>query len=214
MDEITQSDEEIKAGEFNDIAKNIFAPIYPVLANIILEKTSAREGVCLDLGSGPGHFAIAMAGISSFTSISLDLSMHAQKFAAENIKEANLQNRVIPIRGDVHKLPFRDNSVDLVISRGSIFFWDSPLEVFNEVHRILKPGCSSFIGGGFGTPELKQKIVKTMEEKTGDFKASSGKRMSPENIERLSNALRSSSAVNYKVERNDANLWFIIQKEK
>jgi ubiquinone/menaquinone biosynthesis C-methylase UbiE len=212
MKEDMRNQDEIKAGEFNEIAKNIFAPVYPILAEIVLGKIDTRQGICLDLGSGPGHFAIAMARMSDFLNVSLDFSEHAQRFASENIKDAGVGNRVKPIRGDVHKLPFRDSSVDLVISRGSIFFWDSPVEVFNEVHRILKPGCTSFIGGGFGTPELKRKIVKTMEEKTGDFKASSGKRMSPENIERLSNALSSSSAVNYKVERDDANLWFIIQK--
>jgi len=214
MKENMRNQDEIKAGEFNEIAKNIFAPIYPILAEIVLDKSKTRQGICLDLGSGPGHFAIAMARISEFFNVSLDFSEQAQKFAAQNIRDAGVENRVKPIRGDVHKLPFKDNSVDLVISRGSIFFWDSPVEVFNEVHRILKPGCSSFIGGGFGTPELKRKIVETMEEKTGDFKNSSGKRMSPENIERLSNALASSSAVNYKVERDDANMWFIIEKEK
>ncbi len=214
MKENMRNQDEIKAGEFNEIAKKIFAPIYPILAGIVLEKSGTRKGICLDLGSGPGHFAIAITHMSELLTVSLDFSKHAQKFAAENIKEALLENRVKPIRGDVHKLPFKDNSVDLIISRGSIFFWDSPVEVFNEVHRILKPGCSSFIGGGFGTPELKRKIVETMEKKTGDFKNSSGKRMSPENIERLSNALASSSAVYHKVERDDANLWFIIEKEK
>ena len=151
MAKMQPHEEEKKAREFDEIARTIFAPIYPILARIILEKIPIQQGICLDLGSGPGHFAIALSNQSNFFTVALDFSSPAQRIAGENIRTAHLEKRVIPVQGDVHHLPFRDNSIDLVISRGSIFFWESPVDVFNEVHRILKPGCSSFIGGGFGT---------------------------------------------------------------
>ncbi|HOP62321.1 MAG TPA: class I SAM-dependent methyltransferase [Spirochaetota bacterium] len=206
--------EETKAARFNEIAGTIFAPVYPVLAEIILNKTPVKKGICLDLGSGPGHLAMAVSGRSDFLSISFDLSFHAQKLALENISKSGLNGKVFPMQGDVHSLPFHDNSIELVVSRGSIFFWDEPIRVFNEIHRILKPGCFSFIGGGFGTPELKAEIMEKMEKKTGDFKEGAAKRMSPENLQRLGDALSSSIARIHSVEKDNANLWFIIQKEK
>ena len=51
---------------------------------------------------------------------------------------------------DVHALPFRDNSFDLVISRGSIFFWRDQSTALREIVRVLKPGGYAFIGGGYG----------------------------------------------------------------
>ncbi len=206
-------DEAARARQFNEIAKNIFAPIYPVLAQILLDKSPAKKGVCLDLGSGPGHLAMAIAKISSFTTFSLDLSFSALKLALDNFKESGLESRIIPVQSDVHTLPFHDSSIDFVMSRGSIFFWEDPVKVFNEVHRILKPGCISCIGGGFGTPELKAAIMEKMEQKTGDFKENSGRRMDPENLEKLHSALTASSAIIHSFEMDDTNLWFIIEKE-
>jgi len=202
------------AAEFNEIAKTIFAPVYPVLAGNILNQTEAKGGICLDLGSGPAHLAIAVSAASGFDTVSLDFNPFAQELALENIAEAGLSGRVRPVRGDVHHLPFKDNSIDLVVSRGSIFFWDSPREVFTEVHRVLRPGGRSFIGGGFGTAELKAEIQKKMSRRDGDFRGDVGKRMSPENLARLKAALESSAAVKSRVYRDEANLWFIIEKEQ
>lgn len=208
-----EKSEKVKSEEFAEIAKTIFAPIYPVLAEIILKKIPQRQGTCLDLGSGPGHLAIAMANLSDFKVISFDLSLFAQEHADENIKEAGLEEKVSTMHGDVHSLPFPDNSIDLIISRGSIFFWHNPEQVFSEAYRVLKPGSYSFIGGGFGTAELKNEIVNKMEAKYGDFKSNSKKRMSPENIERLKNALAISGAPVKYMERDEANIWFVIKKE-
>ena len=208
-----EKSEKVKAEEFAEIAKTIFAPIYPVLAEIILKKIPQRQGTCLDLGSGPGHLAIAMANQSDFKVISFDLSPFAQEHADENIREAKLEERVTTMQGDVHRLPFPDNSIDLIISRGSIFFWHNPEQVFSEAQRVLKPGCYSFIGGGFGTVQLKAEIAENMEKKYGGFKESSKKRMSPENIERLKNALAISGAPVKYMERDEANIWFVIKKE-
>jgi SAM-dependent methyltransferase len=45
----------------------------------------------------------------------------------------------------------RDASVDLVVSRGSVFFWDDPAQGIREAHRVLRPGGWAMIGGGLGS---------------------------------------------------------------
>lgn len=53
-------------------------------------------------------------------------------------------------------MPFPDNSVDLVVSRGSIFFWDDPVKGLQEVYRALRPGGKAMIGGGAGSGYPKE----------------------------------------------------------
>jgi len=47
-------------------------------------------------------------------------------------------------------MPLPSESVDLVFSRGSIFFWDDPAQGLQEVYRVLRPGGEAMIGGGRG----------------------------------------------------------------
>ena len=58
---------------------------------------------------------------------------------------------MVAIVGVAEAIPFPDNSVDLVVSRGSIFFWDDPAKGLKEVYRVLRPGCKAMIGGGAGS---------------------------------------------------------------
>ncbi|HEY5555342.1 hypothetical protein [Acetobacterium sp.] len=51
-----------KATEFDQISRNVFYPIYPVIAQQILEAGNGiSEGDCLDVGSGPGYVGLSIA---------------------------------------------------------------------------------------------------------------------------------------------------------
>ena len=40
--------------------------------------------------------------------------------------------------GDAAKMPFDDAKFDFVVSSGSLHHWNKPVEVFDEIHRVLK----------------------------------------------------------------------------
>jgi len=153
------------AAGFDLIATRIFAPIYPVIAERLLSWSKKREGICVDLGTGPGLLAIAVAGASSMTVAALDIDPQMLTFAAGHIRDAGLSGRVAPVLADVHHLPFYDDTVDLFVSRGSIFYWDDRARVFSEVHRALAPGGAAYLGGSFGTAALRQEIFERMRTK-------------------------------------------------
>jgi SAM-dependent methyltransferase len=63
-------------------------------------------------------------------------------------------------------MPLPDNSADLVVSRGSIFFWDSPAKGLQEVYRVLRPGGHAYIGGGAGSgypPAATQQLIESRQ---------------------------------------------------
>jgi ubiquinone/menaquinone biosynthesis C-methylase UbiE len=197
---------------FDEITKTIFAPLYPVIARQIVEGCKITEGICIDLGSGPAPLAIALAKITDLKIYALDISEEMYKLAKENIKAEGLSKRITPIVGDVQALPFDDNFADLLVSRGSLFFWEDKVKAFKEIYRTLKPSGMTYIGGGFGTAELEDKITKEMEERDSDWKRDVKERLGKRSVERFRGALREIKIQNYEIIHDDSGLWVLIRK--
>jgi SAM-dependent methyltransferase len=156
-----------KAEEFDEIARNVFAPIYPVLARQIVGRSEVAAGKCLDVGSGGGLLGLAVAEITGLEVTLYDISADAIELAKQRIQTGNLGNRVTAVAGDVQAMPFSDGSFNLIISRGSLWFWENHPVAFQEIYRVLAPGGRACLGGGFGTEELHRQIVATMCEREG-----------------------------------------------
>jgi len=134
--------------------KGLFRKVYPCIARQILERTGVEEGHCLDLGGGPGMLGISMAEITHLHVVIYDLLPECIEEAQRNIEERNLWQRINTKQGRAENIDFPDNSMDLVISRGSIFFWEDQKKGLCEVYRVLKPGGWAYIGGGMGSIDL------------------------------------------------------------
>ncbi|KAF1078852.1 Ubiquinone/menaquinone biosynthesis C-methyltransferase UbiE [Methanogenium sp. MK-MG] len=200
------------ARNMDEIAKTIFAPIYPVIAEKIIGKSGITKGTCIDLGSGPASLAIAVAQQSDLSVIALDYSDDMHESASRNIKEAGLSERIRLLCGDVHAMPLDDDSADLIISRGSMFFWNDIHTAFREIYRVLKPGGMTYIGGGFGNKELRDEISATMIKKNPDWKEFNRKNISPENAERFQIMLDEIGVPKYEIILGDEGFWIVISK--
>lgn len=90
----------------------------------------------LDIGTGPGFFAIILAKAGhQVTAVDATQAMLAQ--AEENAKQQ--QVTIEFMCADVHKLPFKEAQFDLVISRNVTWNLKDPLEAYREWYRVLKP---------------------------------------------------------------------------
>jgi ubiquinone/menaquinone biosynthesis C-methylase UbiE len=81
--------------------------------------------------------------------------------------------------GVAEDMPFPDNSVDIVVSRGSIFFWDDPVKGLREVYRVLRPGGKAMIGGGAGSgypKEAVEELIASRKKKLQGEEAEKWKR--------------------------------------
>lgn len=201
---------ESRAREFDEIATKIFAPIYPVIAGQVLERSGVYNGTALDLGCGPGLLSIALARQSRLHIYGLDSSPFMLAIAAGHIREAGFVKRIVPVLGDVHELPLEDGTVDLVVSRGSWFFWEDLVLAFKEVHRVLAPGGAACIGGGFGNQALKNEIETAMRIRSPDWDQGVRERTMRNKPERIRADLGLAGIESYRLIQDETGFWAII----
>ena len=143
---------------YDRVALEVNAPVYAYYAEKILEKTGIYKGVCLDVGCGGGYLGLALAAMTELEFLFLDQSVEMLGCARNNIDRFVLEHRARTVHAPVQNIPLADNSVDLIISRGSVPFWDELPAAFSELYRILKSGGRVYVGGGMGPPELKAQL--------------------------------------------------------
>lgn len=124
---------------------------YPYVADDVLAVCKPRPGVWLDVGAGPGGLGLALAACSpESVIILLDPSKDALEKALAAADEQGFRARVVTVIGSAEDMPLPDACVDLVVSRGSVFFWQDRPQGIREAHRVLRPGGKAMIGGGLG----------------------------------------------------------------
>ena len=197
--------------DFDKISKTVFAPIYPVIVDQLVERCEISRGVCIDIGSGTGQLGMALAKAYDFKVYGLDFSEEINTIALENIKSEGLGGRMLPTYGSVDKIPFDDNFADIIISRGSLFFWNDIDKAFKEIYRVLKPGGKTYIGGGFGNAGLREQITAEMRKKDPDWECQGSRPEGKNKVEESRKALDKMD-VDYKVVDDETGLWFMIRK--
>lgn len=203
---------ERSAFEFNEMARTIFAPAYPAIARQAIECCGFNRGFCIDAGCGPGHLSLALAAISAFTIDALDMSHDMLSHAEKNIRDAGMYERIRTVHGDVHVLPYEDSSVDLVVSRGSLFFWDFPERAFSEIYRVIRPGGRTFLGGGFGTPDIRREITAKMWEIDISWEEKVKGNMGPLKDAELRASLHNAQIPDYEIVRDESGFWIVMKK--
>lgn len=200
-----------KSPGFAYIAEHIFAPIYPVIADHIVTESGAKSGTCLDIGCGISSLGIAIAQITGMQVYGVDLSREMCRHSLEMALRHRIADKVVPLIADVHILPFRNSCADLIVSRGSVFFWNDLPLAFNEIARVLAPGGQAWIGGGFGTKELREEISEKMVAINPQWHNDSKKRLSPENLLAIEKAGRQTKLVCHAV-RDDSGSWVVLSR--
>jgi SAM-dependent methyltransferase len=141
---------------------------YPYVVEDVLRFCSPTKGFWVDLGAGRAQVAIPLIEATGNAVVMLDPNTKSMTEGLKNAREKGLEDRLSAVVGRAEAMPFPDNSVDLVVSRGSIFFWDDPAKGLTEVARVLRPGGKAYIGGGAGSGYPKwatEKLIQQRKEK-------------------------------------------------
>ena len=196
---------------FDNIVKEVFAPIYPVISEQIIEKTKLTHGKCLDAGCGTGALGRAFAKKTQMEIIFFDKSNEMIELSKQYVKEENLHDRSYFILGDIHHIPCENQTFDLVISRGSTPFWDDWGKAYEEIFRVLKQGGQAYIGGGFGNKELSKEIKETMQKRDSEWKNSFKDRLQSKK-EILPQIMENLNITNYEIIDNESGFWLYFVK--
>jgi len=100
-----------------------------------------RSGRVLDIGTGPGWLLLALRrSLPEADLVGVDISAAMVSLAKGNLTRAGCAGGVEVTQAGADALPFPDESIDVVVSTGSLHHWKNPVAGLNEVHRVLKPG--------------------------------------------------------------------------
>lgn len=100
------------------------------------------QGKVADLGCGSGYLIIDMAkAFPELRLIAFDSSKPMLERARQNILRSGIRHENVHFQiGNVEKLPFEDDSLDVIVSTLSLHHWDNPRMAFDEIYRVLKKG--------------------------------------------------------------------------
>lgn len=155
-----------KAESYDRLALEIFAPLYPFVAEKAINRSGISSGHLLDVGCGGGYLGLAVMERGEFHGTFLDINEESLRLAEKHLSEKGMEGRVVT--GNVQDLPFEEGSFDLVVSRGSMPFWDDQEKAFEEIWRVLKPEGRAYIGVGYGSSELRIQIRSNLKLKDGE----------------------------------------------
>lgn len=94
----------------------------------------------LDIATGTGDLAIAIAKKTNANVVGLDLSEGMLSFGREKIKSLNLNKQIQMVQGDAENLPYQDNTFDAVTVAFGVRNFENLDKGLLEINRVLKPG--------------------------------------------------------------------------
>ncbi len=145
--------------------------IFPYLAQQIVEDYKITEGICLDIGSGSGNWGLEIADITDMVVYLVDIDGDALAKGVQKAEQRGIEGQIKTIETDVHDMDIPDSFADLIVCRGSVWFWCDRPQGLREIYRVLNKGGVAMVGGGLGR-KLPEKyrcpLVKERQKRKKD----------------------------------------------
>ena len=134
------------AAVYDTLSRLLLGPFVGRIAADVAAATTAGAQV-LEVGCGPGHLSIRLAGQHGLevTGLDLDPAMIARARANADRAGDDAERRPSFLVGDVGALAFPDESFDLVVSTLSMHHWADPTAGLAELGRVLRPGGRALV---------------------------------------------------------------------
>lgn len=136
----------------------------------IEELYGRQDGHILEIGPFGGLvFALARKNVGKSFSIAA-FPQTAIALYQQEARKQGLEDRVKIIESDSSLIGLSDQSVDLAIFRGALFFPGLFQVNFGAIYRVLRTAGIAFVGGGFGkyTPSEVINQIRKRSERLND----------------------------------------------
>lgn len=107
------------------------------VVNIVKESS---PNTILDIATGTGDLAIALASTNASKIIGLDISSGMLEVGKQKVTKKGLENRIEMVWGDSENMPFEDNAFDAITVAFGIRNFETLENGLKEILRVLKPG--------------------------------------------------------------------------
>jgi len=114
---------------------------YRKYAEFILNELKLKNhSRVLEIGPGPAWISIILVKKNPTIHLTgLEISKDMIRVAKQNIKDENVVDNITFIEGNAQDMSMLENkSFDAIISHDSLQHWEKPIDVFNEIARVLK----------------------------------------------------------------------------
>ena len=121
--------------------------------DFIFGKSLPISGKILEIGTGKGHFALALAK-KGYNFTTVDISEEEQNIARLNLQYYGLEKQANFIIEDAQDLSFPDRSFNVIYSINVFHHLEKPQAVLNEITRLLMSE-GKIVLGDFNTKGLE-----------------------------------------------------------
>jgi ubiquinone/menaquinone biosynthesis C-methylase UbiE len=132
------------ASSYEKATRLVIKSYYPQVAEEIV--ANLQKGLILDLGTGPGYLPIEIVKRApDIHIVGIDLSRKLIQMAQVNASKAGLSEQLSFEVGNAGRLRFENDAFDMVISTGMLHSLKDPIDVLQEIYRVLKKGGQAWI---------------------------------------------------------------------
>src|SRR5580658_47104 len=115
---------------------------FKTLAKRMSEELAEGSSV-LEVAPGPGYFSIELGKRGKYKITGLDISHTFVEIARKNARQESVE---VDFRlGNASRMPFADDSFDLIMCRAAFKNFTEPVEALREMRRVLKKGGKAVI---------------------------------------------------------------------
>ncbi|MDD2751953.1 MAG: class I SAM-dependent methyltransferase [Candidatus Omnitrophica bacterium] len=144
--------------ELKDFNKFVFHPFFGLFyKNRFKMMNNFLQGhydKALEIGFGPGAFLPTLATSANHV---YGIDLHKEIAKVRGALKNSKINKISLLNADIYRIPFRDETFDLVICQSVLEHLTDLEKAFNEIGRVLKKGGKLIIGF-----PLKNKLTKKL----------------------------------------------------
>lgn len=158
-------DNEIEAYEYDQMDFTEVNTDFALLAS----KLGKKQAKVLDIGTGTAQIPVILSDLQPQWHITaVDLAESMLKLAKKNIEKAGKSQQITLTLVDGKKMPYDDQSFDLVICNSLVHHIPNPLNLFAEIDRVVKANGSILIRDLL-RPESENEIEEIVKQANLDY---------------------------------------------